>query len=143
MNHLKFYHDYNNKYCVGLNENPHDKKITVNLRISKETNRLTYLRCFHFLEKFFKGIKISLIKVKKRTKKVKHLLQYSFDLNENFPMFYTLSYKLPEPEIRLVSSQYIIKYNFYRFIMEIAIDVTDHCTLMKINQLFTQAWRDI
>jgi hypothetical protein len=141
MSALKFKIDYNYKYVNSPEESK--SKLKGNIVIWKTNNRLSYMRCLQFLEKFCKSVNITNIKVKTRTKKIKNYFAYEFDLEENLETLKLLQKKLPEPEITLQEAKYIITYNFYRFVIEIPVAVNDPYGLMKIYELFPLSWQDI
>lgn len=143
MNHQKFDGDFNYKYCITGKNSVIQQPVFATITLWKPNNRLSNLRCLHFLEKFFMQITIKPLKIQNRNKKTRNYIRYSFELNKNYDILHILSSKMPEPEILLVNQVYIIIYNFYKFRIEIPINITDHYTLMKIAQILPPTWHII
>lgn len=139
MQNIKFNVDFNNKHCYTFISGPIIKKpLIAFITLWKPNNRLSHLRCLQFLEKFISNIYVKNITTKTRTGKIKNYSRYYFNFSENLATFLLLKEKLPEAEITLQQKQYVITYNFYRFLINIPISHTDVYNLTLMHQISTQ-----
>jgi hypothetical protein len=136
MTTSKYAIDNNNKNCSILDYRTGvSTPLIAQITLWKPNNRLSYLRCLQFMDKFTSKNSIENISIKTRTSKIKNYSRYSFNLAHNFEFLRELLKKLPDAEISLKENQYVISYNFYRFLIQIHLSTLNDNNLLLLNQL--------